>query len=95
MAVYKGYFQTVYLVNGLNYSYKVEINGIAHELPAMGHVAVKVAEGKVRVRPVGQGLGLQGQDCTIRTPFCYVLSITDLYHQSGSGCCFVPGQLPV
>lgn len=69
MAVYKGYFQTVYLVNGLNYSYKVEINGIAHELPAMGHVAVKVAEGKVRVRPVGQGLGLQGQDCTIRTPF--------------------------
>ena len=92
MAVYKGYFQTVYLVNGLNYSYKVEINGIAHELPAMGMWRSRWPKGRCgSVRWTGLGFAS-------RIVPSGPLLLRPVHNRSiinPIGCCFVPGQLPV
>jgi tetratricopeptide (TPR) repeat protein len=68
-AYHIGQSREVFLVNGLNRAYKVEVNGVQYELDAFSRSSIRLIEGMVRVKVLDE-LGIENTESTfeIKTP---------------------------
>jgi tetratricopeptide (TPR) repeat protein len=68
-AHYIGWSREVFLVNGLNKAYNVEVNGVRYELDAFSKRPIRLAEGVVRINILDE-LGLDDAEstCEFKTP---------------------------
>ena len=78
-SLYIGLARTVYLVNGLDKSYTVNLAGRDYTLPPLSHTKVKVSEGTFPVNVADSALGIPAQSCSITTPFFHRLFLNRVY----------------
>lgn len=70
-AFYKGAHRTVYVVNGLERAYDVDLNGHRVRVPARSHAEVDLPEGDISVALADPALAaaLPARTCSVRTSF--------------------------
>lgn len=69
MAFFQEQFKEVYLLNGLERPYTVQINQKKLSIPANGHKSVFIPKGKVIVKVIDADLKIPDQDYVIKTTF--------------------------
>jgi len=68
-AFFMGQSRKVYIVNGLDRAYTVELNGAPVQVGGKAFVETKVKEGPVEVRVTDAGLGIEKETCRVKTTF--------------------------
>lgn len=68
-AIVLGYQREVFVVNGLNTPYAVDINGTRYSLPPMGMQKVRTGEGKLTIQMLDTVVPVSPQTVEVRTSF--------------------------
>ena len=69
VALWEGHSRRIWFVNGLDRAYDVDVDGRRVHLPALGHVAVNLPEGRSTVAFADSSIPLPPQTFEVNTPF--------------------------